>query len=627
MSLSGWDDTKKLKLTIDSSKVDEDLTDFPVLITLSSGCGIGGFDASCVFEELNAIQLDEVNDSFTGVNGEFPNSNLWRSNYPDYIQIYDNKLRFDDLDSYTSIYSSFYFYGDFSTQVDFYLNTYPSTNWWSLDIRFFFGNNDCVFLNREYRDSVHRYKVASYIDGSWSTLALYSSTDSFGKLQIIRSGNKFSFYKWDNTNECWYCILSNHTQEESKMCYVMSSRTVGVANPVFGFDLDNFSVNYGNIFFPKRLTISTTISGVETQCYTEIESWNPEINEAVLWTKIPTIVSGTDTEIYLYYDKAHANDEYIGFTGETSAQNVWDSNFIGVWHMADDPSLSTNCITDSTSSNSHGTSGGSMTSDDLVDGKIGKAIDFDNTDDYVEISDLFYSNLFTLEATINPLANGISDSIIVKRNSSGGTNGLGEWGFLTHDTKLYFQAWDSVGVVFNTVSSYGSIVSGTNTYVAGVATGKDNDCFLMVNSAKDGTYTQSNDIRDTSSVVQFGARSNNNDDRWFNGIIDEVRISIVSRSEAWLKSTYYSNWDNLITYEQYERCFSGIVNVEGVPAIRRVNLYHQDTGELINYTTSASGTGEWSIDVYGDTVNKYYAVCVPESSDRNAEIFAHVTGV
>ena len=49
MALSGWDNNKKLVLTIDNSKVDEDLTDFPVNITLSSGTGQTSFDATVVF--------------------------------------------------------------------------------------------------------------------------------------------------------------------------------------------------------------------------------------------------------------------------------------------------------------------------------------------------------------------------------------------------------------------------------------------------------------------------------------------------------------------------------------------------------------------------------------------------
>jgi len=50
--LKGW--SKRIKVTVDSSKVDEDLTDFPVLLLLLSSAGIGGADVTCVFDEVGS---------------------------------------------------------------------------------------------------------------------------------------------------------------------------------------------------------------------------------------------------------------------------------------------------------------------------------------------------------------------------------------------------------------------------------------------------------------------------------------------------------------------------------------------------------------------------------------------
>ena len=57
------------------------------------------------------------------------------------------------------------------------------------------------------------------------------------------------------------------------------------------------------------------------------------------------------------------------------------SDYIAVYHYNDDPSGS---LTDATG-NGQATTVGSMTSGDLVDGAIGKAWDFDGSDDRVEI--------------------------------------------------------------------------------------------------------------------------------------------------------------------------------------------------------------------------------------------------
>lgn len=73
--------------------------------------------------------------------------------------------------------------------------------------------------------------------------------------------------------------------------------------------------------------------------------------------------------------------------------------------------------------------------------------------------------------------------------------------------------------------------------------------------------------------------------------------------------------------------FSGTVKVEGSFAARRVELYKQATGELIDSTLSNLSTGVWSITVCDNTNTKYIAVCIPEVGTRNAEIFAHLTGI
>jgi len=50
--LRGW--SKRIKITISSDDVDEDLTDFPVLIMLSSSTGKNGADLTCVFDEVGS---------------------------------------------------------------------------------------------------------------------------------------------------------------------------------------------------------------------------------------------------------------------------------------------------------------------------------------------------------------------------------------------------------------------------------------------------------------------------------------------------------------------------------------------------------------------------------------------
>lgn len=93
-----------------------------------------------------------------------------------------------------------------------------------------------------------------------------------------------------------------------------------------------------------------------------------------------TGVSGSvDTNIYMRWGD---------YTIESSQENitaVW-SLYDSVWHMHQDPSGGADSIKDSATFGNHFSPNGSMDGDDLVDGKIYKALQFDGSDDYLDYS-------------------------------------------------------------------------------------------------------------------------------------------------------------------------------------------------------------------------------------------------
>ena len=620
MSLSGWDNIKKLKLTIDGSKIDEDLTDFPVLITLSSGCGINSFDASCVFNELEVYPY-EVCDIFTGVSGSIPNVNLWRIYDSPYIDICNNKLRFANVSDYCFARSEFGLSGDFNIQLDFEIINGPSTDSWAATLLVRMNSNYDAFLVRKaYVLDKHKYIINECVAGVWNDVgSSYNSTDMSGKLCIVRSGNTFSGYFW-HSDGYWYNLGSKvYDVADGDIRYIELEHGGWDTNPSFSFYFDNFKVNNGTPYFLSRLAITTAVSGVETQCYTEIERWKQKDKIANLWTKIPTIVSGSDIELGLYYDKSHLNNwVYVDFIGTTAGKNVWDDNFMGVYHFED---LSGD-VKDSTSNVNHGIANNLSTSERNVAGFIGNAFDFSG-EEYVGLPDNtdFKPDYITIEA-ICITASGNPDWARIFDRYHHPSYG---YALLVADTgkaRFNLRITDNVYSDADTIA----IIEGDGFwhYLAGSYENTktrmyDNGVCDEIENTSSGVI-----IHEATEEPRIGDGVN---DSSYLGQISEIRISNIARSGAWVKVTHYSNCDNLITYDQYKCCFSGIVNVEGKPAIRKVNLYNQDTGELINYTTSVSGTGEWLIDVYGDTINKYFAVCVPESDNRNAEVFANVTGI
>jgi hypothetical protein len=128
------------------------------------------------------------------------------------------------------------------------------------------------------------------------------------------------------------------------------------------------------------------------------------------------------------------------------------------------------------------------------------------------------------------------------------------------------------------------------------------------------TYTH------TTEEVEIG-RDDRSQYYWW-GEIDEVRFSNIDRSDAWLRATYYTLWDDLLTYNQGAwpvYTASGTVTVDGyltenIP----VRLYRRSTGELVGSTTS-NADGEFTIDsIFSED---HYLTALYTASGTNALVY------
>ncbi len=128
----------------------------------------------------------------------------------------------------------------------------------------------------------------------------------------------------------------------------------------------------------------TTCGGVGTAPCTldhEIEKWVGGTGELVAWVRIPsvnTINAGTDTVIKILYGDSSVT------TSTQNAAGVWDTNYMGVWHLYEDVVDETAGAThfDSTSNNNDGTQDGNVE----MAGKIADGQAFDGND-YIQVPD------------------------------------------------------------------------------------------------------------------------------------------------------------------------------------------------------------------------------------------------
>jgi hypothetical protein len=104
---------------------------------------------------------------------------------------------------------------------------------------------------------------------------------------------------------------------------------------------------------------------------------DPANAKVEMHTKIPSVNASSNTTFYLWYNKAGESQPAIDST--YGAENVWNANYLGVWHMHQDPTGGAPQFLDSTSSDYDGTaesSDGSWVAGDVVDLEPYKGIDF-----------------------------------------------------------------------------------------------------------------------------------------------------------------------------------------------------------------------------------------------------------
>jgi hypothetical protein len=283
-----------------------------------------------------------------------------------------------------------------------------------------------------------------------------------------------------------------------------------------------------------------------TQLYCEVEQWDSVGQKALLWvSKSDWVISSTeDTKFYISYGDTY-NTDFVGLAGSAAAQNVWNSDFAAVYNMAQDPSGGADCIIDSTANANHGTPSGSMTSDDLIDGIMGKAIVFDN--DYIALP----SNIAEgpVKATIEShfTVTDFDDyQCVFHKSSNPKLRTTQYWlGVETPSRKLTATigaantAWDAgktdVSAVSDTPYHLKAVWDG-----AAVQTYVDNVPNIQYSLTSLTPMTAPSTLGAALSGSQYS----------FYGILENFRISVVDRSPAWIKADYYAQTNDLLTISE-----------------------------------------------------------------------------
>lgn len=303
--------------------------------------------------------------------------------------------------------------------------------------------------------------------------------------------------------------------------------------------------------------IALTKADGETELYGELERWDNANELAFIHASRDgwTISSSVDTDLFLYYDNgADNNDDFIsGINDGVPGESVWDASFTAVWHMRED---AVNRPRDSTNNSNDGTkkSANEPLQVYAPTAKIGGAQDFDGLDDYIGVG---------AHADVNPGIGSFTSEVVIKTDKQTSElildnreGGFGEGWMMSvatspaHKTRFSIEDHGAVNPII-----YGdtTIDDDIYKYIVGLRDVPEDELRLFVNAVSDAVAVTDTTTQTVNSATDLKIGIIVTEDAApFQGYIDEIRLSQVRRTDAWIKATYNSLWNTLLTYGSEE---------------------------------------------------------------------------
>lgn len=252
----------------------------------------------------------------------------------------------------------------------------------------------------------------------------------------------------------------------------------------------------------------------------ETESYSSSTGALIDWVNVPSLSAGS--VIYACYDASSVN------TDQSHPSSTWNSNYVGVFHLATNGFLK-----DSTSFGATLTIHGSATT---TTGTIDGAATFNGSTDYLTATlGTGVGTVNTVEGWLNSSANNAQDFML---QMQGGTEALtGKNDGTNFGNDCFFG---SAYVCYNNPFTVGTWYQFANTRNAATTNGYT----MFVNGAQVAQTTRS--FADgTSTVVYIGA--NTSAGSLWQGKLDEIRISKSIFAPSWI-TTEYNNQSSPSTF-------------------------------------------------------------------------------
>ena len=268
----------------------------------------------------------------------------------------------------------------------------------------------------------------------------------------------------------------------------------------------------------------------------EIEKYSASSGELVAWVKIPSLSTGTDTQIYVYY----GNASLAGGSNQWNPTGVWSDGYQAAYHLHNDEADSTD--------NHDGTNSGS----DNAGGRVADGQDFEANDSSDKIGLGTWSvsgNKLTLQAWVKFESFATDDARLISKAKEQDANDhvfmlstISSGGQKRLRARIKTGTSDGSGTA-TAIATSGDLATG-QWYLASVVY-DGSKIKLYLNGNQVGSESKSGNLRQNNWEIQLGNNpySDPSHKKPLDGILDEVRISSKDRSSDWLKTEFNNQND------------------------------------------------------------------------------------
>lgn len=330
-------------------------------------------------------------------------------------------------------------------------------------------------------------------------------------------------------------------------------------------DLSDFPVyvdlsHLGDDFFatvkPDGSDIVVTAGDGATVLPRELVSMDTAAKTGELHFRAPLLSATTDTRFYIYFSNAAAS--------ETNDPAVWQADYVAVWHLQEAGTGAMDEYEDSASGRDGRGGGGTVARVPAAQtGMMGRGQDFDGgpgnaNPDYIRVPQ---------NAQLNPGTGSFTITFWARLDTAAGQAGSTNWdlpiGKRSTASNGYYIGADrnqgsasEAGMKFmlgNTANQrvdtpFITFPTGQWTFFAAVLDRAGN----MHKISMDGSGAWATAVPPAGSIAPTSDLSIGGDigesNYWVNGLMDEVRISTVARSDTWVSAEYLNQADPVSFY-------------------------------------------------------------------------------